>query len=95
MKGFRKRGGTEMKDGGPAFPFHSDFVVASGEHQGKAMTTPGMTLRDFFAASAVSRVEINPPAMTALAMNEAAFATAKWAYQLADALLYVRKGGET
>ena len=66
---------AEMKyDGGPAYP-----VPARGDHD---PMENGMTLRDYFAGQALSNQYA----------NDAGTATnvAKWAYQIADAMIEER-----
>jgi len=76
-----------MKDGGPAFPAQH-YDLAEGEH--------GMTLRDYFAAQAMS---FSPQSFEKIAGiahktgtdHKAGFlVAAKFAYQIADAMLEAR-----
>lgn len=63
-------------DGGPAFP--SDYIPGTA-------TTPGMSLRDYFAASGLSCILLNQQ----LAWK--AHEIARGAYDLADAMLKARE----
>lgn len=75
---------SAINDGGPAFP-------TENEHQNSETTWHyrGMSLRDYFASSAMNGVissctqgqEITPSMC------------AKWCYEMADAMLKARKGG--
>jgi hypothetical protein len=67
-------------DGGPAFP-HQD--------SGDTGTRPGMTLRDYFAAKAVVGL-LAQACGTAMGSDPAI--GAKYAYDMADALLAARGG---
>jgi hypothetical protein len=72
-----------INDGGPAFP--SDYIPGTA-------TTPGMTLRDWFAGQALSAIILTP-----LSQNGCAtfFGSANEAYGYADAMIAARerKGG--
>ena len=70
-------------DGGSAFPSDSSPRFSSGAGcGGSGAASPGMTLRDYFAAQA----------MTALiCANEPQGAIPGWAYEMADAMLEARK----
>jgi hypothetical protein len=77
--------GHEMNNtntGGPAFPVFPDTG------SGHATAFKGMTLRDYFAAKAITgRTPGNLPGTTmAIAPEE----YARWAYRMADAMLKVR-----
>jgi hypothetical protein len=87
---------SEIKNGGPAFPVECDWI--EGQPQGR-QTGPqvgwheGMTLRDYFAAQAMSGV----CHMIATGMHElglirpnGAAGIAHTAYELADAMLRAR-----
>jgi hypothetical protein len=75
---------SKRKDGGPAFPNMDDAEFESGSHS-PVLTHGGMSLRDWFAGQALAGLSEEP-----LGIN-----TAKWAYELADAMLAERaKGGE-
>ena len=45
--------GAKVDDGGPAFPWHSDGMAED------LLPSPGMTLRDYFAAKAMSKVDFD------------------------------------
>lgn len=68
---------ADKDDGGPAFPAHSDIIGH----------TEGMTLRDYFAAQAISGWLASWPEGTAVKTKGAA----EFAYQMADAMLAARK----
>ena len=63
----------ENKDGGPAYPSHGTM----GE-----VATRGMSLRDYFAAKALSGL----PALDEVVPEKAAM----WCYKIADAMLAAR-----
>ena len=65
----------ELKDGGPAFP--------ASNHMGQNL---GMSLRDWFAGQALMGIIAaeEPLEQESLAMPDA---TAKWAYNMADAMI--------
>ncbi len=70
-------------DGGPAFP--SDYIPGTA-------TTPGMTLRDYFAGQALAGIVLSPLGQGGRATYDS---TARDAYNYADAMLAARerKGG--
>ncbi len=69
---------SEREDGGQAFPISPVWDDRRGEYA--ALTSPGMTLRDYFAAAAltVSLGDVAPEEL------------AKQSYQIADAMLKER-----
>ena len=72
---------TENKDnGGPAFP----LVEPAGE---MCSVSPGMSLRDYFAAKAMQAAATNPVGAEGFTFEE----RAAWAYAQADAMLEARK----
>lgn len=78
---FVKEGEEKKQDGGPAFPESKgvgDVWVSEG----------GMTLRDYFAAQAVSAVwnRLSP----SISVDKSADITAEFAYKIADAMLKER-----
>jgi len=82
------------KNGGPAFP-ETQYTGNTDRRPGA--TTPGMTLRDYFAAKAlpvVLETMPSPPEMKGVDPEKLAEAiasvTARWAYAMADALLAER-----
>jgi hypothetical protein len=83
---------TPINDGGPAFPLQS---IGPEFPPGYC----GMTLRDWFAGQALigmcSNPEnpINPPASHEMNLSWYQFIAQK-SYQIADAMLEARKGGE-
>ena len=70
-----------INDGGSAFPYKRQ-IRCNGEVIDYVMES-GMTLRDYFAASALQGNLIEPTAS-----NDD---VAKWAYSLADAMLKARE----
>ena len=72
---------SEKDNGGPAFPTGEVIVGSRG-----ISATQGMTLRDYFAAKAMQATGANP--IDAWESNEA---VAKWAYEMADAMLKTRE----
>lgn len=72
---------TSIKDGGPAFPRPVSFSEEGGTHRGAI----GMSLRDYFAAQALTGIlsSDNKP--------ECDDRKAEWAYSLADSMLFFRK----
>lgn len=72
---------SENKDnGGPAFP----LVEPAGE---MCSVSPGMSLRDYFAAKAMQAAATNPVGAEGFTFEE----RAAWAYAQADAMLEARK----
>jgi hypothetical protein len=65
------------KTGGPAFP-----APAGVSH----ITEQGMTLRDYFAAKAMTQLMFSSPVV-----QDDARTTASWAYEYADAMLKARE----
>lgn len=81
-----------IKDGGPAFP------GGDGEHVGNPQYyTPGMSLRDYFAAKALEGM-LACPSSASLTNHGGSLAVrdfARWAYGYADAMLRARcRGGD-
>lgn len=74
---------SDIKNGGPAFPIP---LNPGSSYQGHA-ECDGMTLRDYFAAKAVSAVWNRLSDMPA---DEAVDFTAEIAYKIADAMLKER-----
>ena len=75
-----------IKDGGPAFPIKGYCADASGALCGEVITYTGMTLRDFFAAAALTGIHGwfgNTPILHDVA--------AKIAFDVADAMLAERE----
>ena len=75
-----------INTGGPAFPCSgSNWVGQYGQKMG-CDAVSGMTLRDYFAAKAMHA------SMTADPANEAdSDSHARWAYEMADAMLRARE----
>ena len=71
------------KDGGPAFP------VSTGHHPDTMMKDPriGMTLRDYFAAAAMTGWQACPNT------NATTAAAVKYCFEVADAMLAERERG--
>ncbi len=64
---------AKINDGGPAFPVNAEIYNGTG--------LCGMTLRDWFAGQALTR----------LAFEHKPNAAASWAYQYADAMIAARE----
>lgn len=67
--------------GGPAFPCEVGCI------EDKLTQYKGMTLRDYFAAAALGHI---PALLAAKDKNPSCEQIAKWAYQVADAMLEAR-----
>lgn len=82
--------GAKVDDGGPAFPWHSDGMAED------LLPSPGMTLRDYFAAKAIGpMIEFgSKPEAAKAGMNgdNCMKKIAAVAYILADEMLRARKG---
>lgn len=74
-------------DGGAAFPESASGPYPNGEI---IPGRPGMTLRDYFAAGAMSAMLVQD----ANAHNWSNEKVAEWAYDTADAMLAARSGKE-
>lgn len=75
---------TQREDGGPAFPVlteRTDFLSMGKE---LVQAAPGMTLRDWFAGHALA-------GLAAANWTAGSEDLARWAYELADAMLAARK----
>lgn len=74
----------KIDDGGPAFPVAEDHKIAS-----EFPWTQGISMRDYFAAAALTGMMANPNRKN----NSSALATmhATEAYEFADAMLAARK----
>ena len=70
-----------MKDGGPAFPISKALASRDGEVR-KMEVNEGMSLRDWFAGIAISGAIQDEGTNTGIA---------KWAYELADAMIFQRE----
>lgn len=70
---------SDIKDGGPAFP---NTVKITNEDFAELR---GMTLRDYFAGQYLAGISSHPTVEGS--MDE----MAKWAYQMADAMLEARE----
>lgn len=75
---------TEIDDGGRAFPV-TDLHMPNGQVQ---VGTNGMSLRDYFAAAALTGMMANPGFNGSTLRDLSAFS-----YDQADAMLAARKGG--
>jgi len=78
--------------GGPAFPTPRIALNDNGVVTGFSVMADGMTLRDYFAAKAMSAVLIGQYPVTK--DQKAEILISKAAYQLADAMLEARKSPE-
>jgi hypothetical protein len=82
---------SEIDDGGAAFPCHTNPMP------GKLANAPqGMTLRDYFAAAALTGILANHPAneiveIACIRSKPGAIIVASWV--IADAMLKARKEG--
>lgn len=86
---------SKINDGGPAFPSHSgDPEMIDPRNR---ISCGGMTLRDWFAGQALAAMASTPKETTeaanAAGMSRTDFVT-ECAYQLADAMLKAREGGQ-
>jgi hypothetical protein len=75
---------TSELTGGPAFPTPQIVVNEQGQITGFAVDADGMTLRDYFAAKAMQSIRETAPATTYEHI-------AKYAYEMADAMLKARE----
>ena len=90
---------STIKDGGPAFPTEDGFgwhVVDNGTPSEKrcesvAIHHPGMTLRDYLAASALQLFYWQRP--DKVDDEQMQVAIARYAYSVADAMLAEREKG--
>lgn len=69
-----------IKTGGPAFP------TEAANHYSGIAASPGMTLRDYFAAKAMQGMLTRPGSIDPKQ-------DAEFAYKMADAMLKAREGG--
>lgn len=74
---------THKNNGGSAFPFGQISEVTGQPVNG--FYSPGMTLRDYFAAKAMQGALANRD------VKETAMSRAEWAYEIADAMLKERE----
>lgn len=81
---------SDNDNGGPAFPEQN--IMAHGNMM-KAETTPGMTLRDWFAGQALAAIISKHPAKAGdhAALIDGVRAKCEGAYAYADAMLAARK----
>ena len=88
---------TKIKDGGQAFPCFKPEgpLMQDGGPEWPAEVIPGMTLRDYFAAKAISgelaAEDFGEGDIVALRSDENAAIMARRAYHLADAMLAARE----
>lgn len=75
------------KDGGPAFPVHDMQAAAPKDNRELELFGRGMTLRDYFAAKALTGVVGNPTTNMAWGTVE----IAEFCYDQADAMLKARE----
>ena len=82
-----------LKDGGPAFPGPTDMIwenkVTGQAGKISGVAQPGMSLRDYFAAKALTGLLANSGALS-LTPGE----HARTAYRIADAMLKAGEEGE-
>ena len=71
----------QINDGGSAFPVPPPIAETDGVSMQWSRAEPGMSLRDWFAGQALSR----------LASEYKPNAAAHWAYQYADAMIAARE----
>ena len=76
---------TQKHDGGPAYPTVAGHTVYSN----------GMSLRDYFAGQALEGFLASWPVNGRPAQAETWAAVAAKAYEVSDAMLAARSGGET
>lgn len=75
-------------DGGPAFPTYNERqsgatgICDTRHHE-------GMSLRDYFAAKAMQGLQANPHISKGAVLTHSE--EARWAYEIADAMLAVRE----
>lgn len=77
-------------DGGPAFPelnVYTGYNRDMDRTEVMSDTTHGMSLRDYFAAAALVGMQAHPA-------NERPDSAARWAYEVADAMLKAREEAE-
>lgn len=75
-------------DGGPAFPGETEVLIDGGVRIGRAQT-PGMSLRDYFAANAMQG-RMESANFSSMHSKTQARQVAEFAYMVADAMLVVR-----
>lgn len=73
-------------DGGPAYPLTWMQRTDQGRGERVEHRTPGMTLRDYFAAKAMQAIVSTVPHLATVAPGD----VAEEAYQFADALIAER-----
>jgi hypothetical protein len=79
-----------MKDGGPVFPV--ELVVGANGKAGPAhQQFPGISVRDYFAAAAITEAFRPFRNANAVYLPEMYKTCASQAYQIADAMLAVRE----
>ena len=75
---------TQKHDGGPAYPVPEENRLSDGSY-----CNEGMSLRDWFAGQVIASVKAWHPA------DKQGKSAAVIAYEIADAMLAARSGGET
>jgi len=85
---------VSARDGGPAFPVIQTELGTAGNAGdytsfSNIYSTDGMTLRDYFAAKAMQAGHGINPHHTTFALR------AKYAYEMADAMVAARCGGQS
>jgi hypothetical protein len=85
---YEERRAELKRTGGPAFP-------AEGGSDSGLYAAPGMTLRDYFAATVLAGIgtwtPVEPYFTPDLKSKEALKARAEWAYRQADSMLKARE----
>lgn len=76
---------SKIDDGGSAFP-EAQRLFDNDTQSWVVMSKGGMSLRDYFAAAALSGLMHNPSNQRSLAMDDATYC-----YAIADAMLAARK----
>lgn len=78
--------GHGVSDGGPVFPVPNDL------HKDYNLVYPGMSLRDYFAAKALSVIATIPYSDISIeGITDGPAKAAAWCYRVADAMLAERK----
>lgn len=78
-----------MNDGGSAFPVAANLQADNPDSYWSQHPEPGMTLRDYFAATALTGIiASHTDSEICLPKEDKA---AKWAYEYADAMLAARE----
>lgn len=81
---------STTNNGGPAFPSHARAVTGDDGNTNYELHSAGMTLRDYFAASALLHIHYNPTGLPDDRVTAVTNMAARWAYRMADAMLVER-----